>query len=374
MAGGKEESFVIDAGPMGGGTSGAGRYSFRLIDELLKLEPEIPLEIVVPPANHRVWNVGDWSDQNNVTLRFADITGLGPKRELYYARNREQSRAHHSLSSYVPLVLDSDLTLVTIHDLKEFQLPGDLDGKGPLKRWYVKRLLARSIRCADHVITVSEHTKSDILRQFDVDECDVTAIPLGPGSARQPVTADLPVDPPYILFVGAVRPHKNVATLVEGFQAYRRQTDEPVSLVIAGNPEPGHLAELEGVVSERFREDVHFLGHVDEDVVASLYDAADLFVFPSLYEGFGLPPLEAMSYGTPVVASNRASIPEVVGEAAVLFEATDPADLADAITTVLNDVERRNRLIERGHDRVRQFSWRRTAEETLEVYKRFWFP
>lgn len=364
--------FVIDAGPMGGGVSGAGRYAYRLLDELVTLDTDIPFEIIVPPPEATAWNVSGWGESDNVRLRTANVTGLGPRRHIFYARGRLRCRAHHSLSSYVPLVLDSDVTLVTIHDLKEFEIPEYLAGKSRLKRTYIKWLVARSIRVADHVLTISEHTKSDIVARFDIDESDITVVPLGPGSGRRSVGGEPPVSGPYILFVGAVRRHKNIRTLIEGFQAYRRRFQDDLSLVIAGTPEPTYRAELDTVVADRYREDVHFLGHVDEGTVARLYDGASAFVFPSLYEGFGLPPLEAMAYDTPVIASDRASIPEVVDDAGVYFDPDSPLALADTLTEVLSDANLRERLVGRGRERVSEFSWERTAHETLAVYERLW--
>jgi len=272
----------------------------------------------------------------------------------------------------VPRFLDSDHQLVTVHDLKYFKLADSLRGKGRLKRAYIKRAIARSVRVADHVITVSKSTKADIVAEFGVDPSDVSVVPLGPGGGLRAVTGDPPVEGQYVLFVGAVRRHKNVETLVDAYQRYRNRTDAELSLVVAGRTQSGYQPELERAIAEEFRADVHFLGHVSDDTVATLYEHAAVFVFPSLYEGFGLPPLEAMGYGTPVIASDRASIPEVVGDAGMYVDPEDSVDLVTKLATVLENEDIQADLRERGYDRYEEFSWERTASETLDIYREVW--
>jgi glycosyltransferase involved in cell wall biosynthesis len=366
------DEFVIDAGPLGGGISGAGRYTYHLIDELVALETDIPFRIIVPPAESNSWDTSAWSTHDNVRVDTADITGLGPKRHVYYARQRPMCRTHHSLSSYVPIFLNSDQTLVTVHDLKHFKLTDSLKGKSRLKQIYIRRLIARSVHVADHIITVSEHTKSDIVDEFGVSTSEVSVVPLGPGGGLVETTGDAPVTTPYVLFVGSVRRHKNVEILVDAYQRYRRQSETDLSLAIAGSTHASYQPEVESRIDDEYRQDIHFLGHVDDETVARLYAYARVFVFPSLYEGFGLPPLEAMGYGTPVIASDRASIPEVVGDAGGYFDPMDPENLTEVLTAVVEDKQLRSRLVERGYDRYSQFSWERTARETLKIYRQFW--
>ncbi len=367
-----EDEFVIDAGPMGGSISGAGRYAFHLLDELVKLDTDIQFRIIVPPPNSFGWDISEWSTHENVQLETADMTGVGPKRHLYYLRNRPKCKAHHSLSSYVPIMMTAKQTLVTVHDLKYFKIPEVLQGKSRLKQTYIRRFIKRSVRVADHVITVSEHTKEDIVDKFDLSPETISVVPLGPGGGLVEADGEPPVAPPYILFVGSVRRHKNIETLLRGFQRYRRQGNTDLSAAIVGSTHPSYQPELEAEIDEEYQNDIHFLGHVGDKAVARLYNHAEAFVFPSLYEGFGLPPLEAMGYGTPVIAANRTSIPEVVDDAGVYFDPTDPDDLSKALACVLEDEERRTQLVERGYDRYDQFSWARTARETLEIYQRVW--
>jgi glycosyltransferase involved in cell wall biosynthesis len=366
------DEFVIDAGPLGGGISGAGQYTYHLIDELVTLETDISFRIIIPPAENHSWDTEEWSMHDNVRLDNADITGLGPKRHFHYARQRPTCRIHHSLSSYVPIFLNAGRTLVTIHDLKHFKLGDSLEGRNRLKQVYIRRLIARSVRVADHVITVSKHTKSDIVDEFGVSASKVSVIPLGPGSGLVETRGEPPFVTPYVLFVGSVRRHKNAEILIDSYQRYRQQSEKGLLLVIAGSTHDSYQPELESHIDDRYRQDIHFLGHVEDEMVARLYKHARVFVYPSLYEGFGLPPLEAMGYGTPVIASDRASIPEVVGDAGKYFDPTNSEELTEVLSSVVENEELRRRLVRRGNDRYNQFSWKQTARETLKIYSQFW--
>lgn len=367
-----KNEFVIDAGPMGGGITGAGRYAFKLLDEVLSLEPDIPLRIIIPPSNKYSWDTNSWSNYENVILETADITGFGLSRALYYAYNRPSCSVHHSLSSYIPFFIDSNQTLVTIHDLKQFMLPESSEKLNLAKRSFVKYRIKRSAKVADHIITVSEHTKSDLTELFNIAPKDISVIPLGPGSGKVDVYGDPPVSKPFILFIGEIRPHKNIHTLIEAYQQYKQENGCDIDLVIAGSTRNNYQAELEEIIDDKYRSNIHFLGHVNDETVALLYSHATLFVFPSLYEGFGLPPIEAMGYDTPVIASNRASIPEVVGDAGEYFDPSNTEELTSKLEAVLNDKSLHNQLIKKGRNRYEEFSWERTARETLDVYRRVW--
>jgi len=367
------DEFIIDAGPLGGSISGAGRYTFKLIEKLLKIELNIPFRIIVPSDIEDDWNISEWTNNKNVTFEIANITGAGIFRHAYYARHRPTCRIHHSLSSYVPLFSNNDRTIVTIHDLKHFKLTETLESLGWIKRTYIKRMITRSVRVADHIITVSEHTKSDIIDEFNIPSSSVSVVPLGPGAVYTNISGAPPVDPPYIFFVGALRRHKNIDTLIEAFQIYKDNNDTNVDLVIAGGIRSGYQSKLNQVIAEEHKQSIHFLGYVSDNTVARLYKHAIVFVYPSLYEGFGLPPLEAMGYGIPVIVSNHSSIPEVVGDAGEYVDPTEPDELAKTLEKVLMDEDLQERLIQQGYDRYKQFSWKRTATETLDIYRDLYY-
>ena len=174
----------------------------------------------------------------------------------------------------------------------------------------------------------------------------------------------------FILGLGTLEPRKNFARLIAAFGQLVRETGLPHALVIGGKP--GWL--YEDIYRQANQEDlagrVLFPGFVADEDLPALYSLADVFVFPSLYEGFGIPVLEAMACGTPVVTSNNSSLPEAAGSAALMVEATDSTELAEAIAKVLNDTELRRRMIAAGYDQARRFTWQRSAQALLEAYER----
>jgi glycosyltransferase involved in cell wall biosynthesis len=173
---------------------------------------------------------------------------------------------------------------------------------------------------------------------------------------------------PFILYTGNIKPHKNVDRLIEAYSILRRRGVEDVKLLIIGE-EISKYPNLRRLVHRhQLHPHVRFFGHVPDDTLAALYRLASVFVFPSLYEGFGLPPLEAMAAGAPVITSNISSLPEVVGDAALLIDPMDAAAIADAMARVLGDAALREQLICKGRERVKHFSWTRSVARTREIY------
>ena len=266
-------------------------------------------------------------------------------------------------------------TVITIHDLTSLLYPEFHTAENIA-------LLARKHRFArdraDMIIADSYATKQDIVHHLDIEPQRIRVVYLGVDSAFRPVpkrVRELELarrqlrDGGYLLYLGTIEPRKNVIRLLNAFDRIRHVLAEPgMKLVLAGSmgwkPEE-FLAELEAL---DLGSDVFLLGPVGREELPALYSGARAFVYPSLYEGFGLPPLEAMACGTPVITSNRSSLPEVVGDAAVLIDPLDTEDLAQAMLGLVTDSEWRARLRDAGLERVRQFTWDRTAKETLQVY------
>lgn len=246
-------------------------------------------------------------------------------------------------------------------------------------RYSFPPLLRLALRRAAHVIAISEATKRDLTRHFDVSEADVTVIPLAPDPMFSPPSAPsvdaarrrLGLPEQYVLYLGSNKPHKNLRRLVE---AWSLVTDRPDltdwTLVIAGVWDPRHpdvrIRATELALTER----VTFLGPVEETDLPALYGGADVFVFPSLYEGFGLPVIEAMACGVPVACSHTSSLPEVGGDAACYFDPEDVEDVAETLAGLLRDPARRSELSLQGRRRAARFSWSSTARQTLNVYRR----
>lgn len=227
---------------------------------------------------------------------------------------------------------------------------------------------AAAVARADHVICISENTRRDLIEILNVDPAKTSVAYLGFSLTQSPTSTPVVEERPYLLYVGSRGGYKNFNALL---QAYAMHTDLQASCdLLAFGGGAWQQAELErarvlGIDARRLR---HMQG--DDSLLAALYRGASLFVYPSLYEGFGIPPLEAMSFGCPVVSSNASSLPEVVGDAAELFDPGSPPGLLAAIERVLSDSAYRETLVERGYARTRLFSWKRCAEQTLGVYEK----
>jgi len=249
-------------------------------------------------------------------------------------------------------------SVVTVHDLSFERHPELM----PLHdRLLFRTLVPRSVARADRVVAVSEWTKRDLVERYGVAEEKVVVTPNGVDEVFRPNGA-APKRPPYALFVGAIQPRKDPLTALEALALL----DDDLGLVVVG-PEKRGADEVRTAV-QRLGLDtrVDFAGHVELDELAALYRGAACLVFPSRYEGFGLPVLEAMASGTPVVAAATGALPEIAGNAAVLVEPGDPAALAGGIEQALAD---RKRLVAAGLERAGLFKWAETARRTLDVYR-----
>lgn len=266
----------------------------------------------------------------------------------------------------VPIWLKTPF-VVTIHDLILLEQPRSARAttRHPLifalKYAGFKRVLAHAVRASRKIIAVSEATKSDILKHFpDVPKEKIVVIYEGVTPLQDSTTQRLN-DFPYLFYLGNAYPHKNLDILLSAFELLRASHPQ-LHLVLAGRDD---------AFSRRLTETdhVHIIRDPDDAMIASLYAGARAYVFPSLIEGFGLPALEAMSQGVPVACSDIPSLREILGEAAIFFHPKDRADMARAISSVVDDEALRGRLIEQGKQRVKRYSWKTMAEETVRVYK-----
>jgi glycosyltransferase involved in cell wall biosynthesis len=236
----------------------------------------------------------------------------------------------------------------------------------------------QAVRWTDHIIAVSNSTKRDTIQHLGVPEDKITVVyeaaspifrPLDKGEAQEQVRNRHGVEGPFLLFVSTIEPRKNVPTLLRALWQLLECYKEDVRLVLAGGK--GWLFEDAFALVEELRLDgrVHFVGRVSSEDLLYLYNAAELLAHPAFYEGFGLPPLEAMACGLPVVVSNVASLPEVVGDAGLLIDPHDIDELTVAMWRILNDGELRQEMREKGLRQAERFSWERAARETLAIYR-----
>ncbi|MBI2680800.1 MAG: glycosyltransferase family 4 protein [Candidatus Solibacter usitatus] len=281
--------------------------------------------------------------------------------------------------------------IVTIHDMSSLLFAEQTGLRADLHRWRFRRGLQR----AACVIAVSASTRRDVQNYLGIPAERVRLVYSAPdpdffrhGHAadaraagpqteereRQRVMERYQIHYPFLLYAGNIRPQKNIPRLVEAFAVAQNElATHPVykdlRLIIIGDEIARNPAVRRAMLHSRVENRARFLGFVPFDTLRVFYESAAAFVFPSLYEGFGLPPLEAMAAGTPVITSNVGSLPEAVGDAAMLVNPENVFDIARGIREVLLDAELRATLVRRGRERVARFSWERTAREVLEIYQ-----
>jgi glycosyltransferase involved in cell wall biosynthesis len=266
-------------------------------------------------------------------------------------------------------------TVVTIHDCIHLMFPQYLSGS--VAHAYARASMWTAVRLSDRILTVSEASKRDILRFYDIREEKVDVVYnaiderfLVPPSDEQidRMRQRYQLEHPFLLYVGNIKPHKNLERLIDAFDRVRAGGLDDLRLVIIGDEISKYPPLRQAVHRHRLDKHVRFLGFQPATSLSVFYRLARAFVFPSLYEGFGLPPLEAMACGTPVVTSNVSSLPEVAGGAAVLVDPYDPVAIADGIRRAVSDDALRRTLVERGLARVRDFSWQTSVAAIHRIY------
>jgi len=264
----------------------------------------------------------------------------------------------------------------TFHDLSSIHVKGKYD---PARNFYIRKVLPLFARRLTHVLTVSENSKRDIVDFARVPPERVTVTPLAADhdtyyqgdkdAATEIIRSNYPIHAPYILYTSRLEhPGKNHVRLIEAFDLLKQREDLPHLLVLAGSNWSGSEAVHEAAARARHSRDIIFPGFVASAHLPDLYRAADVFIFPSLYEGFGLPILEAMACGVPTTCSNISSMPEVAGDAAPTFDPGNIEEIADVLRRLLCDASFRETTRANGIHRAATFNWERTARMTLDVF------
>jgi glycosyltransferase involved in cell wall biosynthesis len=313
-----------------------------------------------------VHGIGRFSHEVLSRLQHCDILNSGPNplslKNLFwqpYALRKHKNHYNVFFSpGFNPILFSSIPYVFTIHDLIHLHIPGKA---ALIKKFYYELLTKPSAKKAFNIITVSEYSKNQIIEWANISEKNITVVSSGISHHFKPDGIKHQPGYPYLLHVGNTKPHKNVTRLVEAFAIANIATD--LKLILTGNPTP----ELEDVIKKyRLQNRVIFVHSLSDEKLAEYYRGAHTFILPSLYEGFGLPPIEAMACGTPVVAANTTSLPEVVGDAAVLVNPYQTEAIAEGIEK-LADESLRNQLISKGFMQSKRFSWEKTAERVQQV-------
>lgn len=295
---------------------------------------------------------------------------------IVVARSRREGSIVHFCSHIQAHLLNYQRlrpSVVTCLDIYPF-----LNRDHPLSDRCMVRLALRGMLKAEGIIAISDFTKEEVIRVLGYPEDRIYVTPLGvdhevykpvPGQDERPRRDLPPVDGKTVLYVGSEQPRKNLSVLLQALAAARKERGD-IKLLKVGRPQwkgarQGLLSQVEKL---GLRDSVTFVDYVPEDVLPELYRAAGTFVFPSRYEGFGLPPLEAMACGCPVISSNAASLPQVIGGAGITLEPDDIEGFAQAICRVLDEADLREEMRRKGYEQAAKFSWQQTASMTMEVY------
>jgi glycosyltransferase involved in cell wall biosynthesis len=292
------------------------------------------------------------------------------------ALRRERPDVFHAPHYVLPAAVSCP-SVVTIHDCIHLMFPQYLPNRRAYL--YARTVMWAAAKRADAILTVSEASKRDILRFFDVPAEKVVVVYNAIDERFWTVPDDADVarvreryqlEHGFVLYAGNVKPHKNIERLIDAFADIRQGEFEELKLLIIGDEISKLPALRRAVHRHHLHKHVRFLGYVSDETLAILYRLAAVFVFPSLYEGFGLPPLEAMASGTPVVTSNVAALPEVTGDAAVLVDPLDTSSIVRGVRNVLTDANLASTLRRKGPLRAREFSWERSVAKTRTLYER----
>jgi len=351
---------------------GIGTYIRNLLRQLARLDRDTEFVVLCRPDDRGA--VAVLGQNLRAVSESAGNYSVAEQWRIPLALRRERVTLFHA-PHYVLPPLVGCRSVVTIHDCIHLMFPQYLPNRFALA--YARTSIALAARRATRIMTVSESSKRDILRMVDApaDKIDVIYNAYDERFGVEPREEDVlrvreryQLQDPFILYAGNVKPHKNLERLIEAFHLVRARGLDQVKLVLIGDDISKYAALRRAVHQHQLHKYVRFLGYLPEDTLAALYRLAGVFVFPSLYEGFGLPPLEAMASGTPVVTSNVSSLPEVAGDAAVLVDPYDPGAIADGIERVLTDQALRDDLRRKGLARAKQFSWDQSVRRIREIY------
>ena len=352
---------------------GIGTYIRNLLRELAKIDRQSEYVLFTRPQDVAV--AATLGENFRAVPDRSGHYSIAEQISIPLGARRERLDLFHATHYVLPLLTPSK-TVVTIHDCIHLMFPEYLRHR--LGYAYARASLYTAAHKSNRILTVSEASKRDILKFFNVPPEKIVVTPNAiddrfsapPSDEHVAETRErYQLSHSYLLYVGNIKPHKNLERLIEAFHLVRMQGRSELELLIIGD----EISKLQGLRRAVHKHDIHryvrFLGYVPDKTLAVLYRLASVFVFPSLYEGFGLPPLEAMASGTPVVTSNVSSLPEVVGDAAVQVDPYSAEAIAHGILTVLRSPHLRSELQARGLKRVQEFSWARSVRRVREVYE-----
>jgi glycosyltransferase involved in cell wall biosynthesis len=352
---------------------GIGTYIRNLLRHLARTDPDTEFVLLCGEADLGV--AAQLGPNFRAVLEPSPNYSLREQVHVPWVLRRERPHVYHAPHYVLPAGVRCP-SVVTIHDCIHLMFPQYLPNR--IAYAYARAQMWAAARRSDCILTVSEASKRDILHLFNVAPEKIVVVynaidthfsvtPSEEAVAR--VRERYQLDHRFVLYVGNIKPHKNLVRLIEAFDELRRGELEDLKLLIIGDQISKLPALRRAVHRHKLHKHVRFLGYLGDDQLAILYRLASVFAFPSLYEGFGLPPLEAMASGTPVLTSNVSSLPEVVGDAAMLVNPYDVDDIVDGLRRVLTNPALAAEMRRKGIERAREFSWERSVAKTWGVYQ-----
>lgn len=371
------EKIGIDARMMSS-SFGIGRYIQQLVQQLEHIAPkDVEFFLFMKEDN--------WGEFETERSNFSKI-----KADIHWYSLSEQTRFLSILNSHdldlvhfphwnIPIFYQGDF-VVTIHDLIMFHFPRpEATTHGKTKYWLKDRahryVIKKSAKKSKHILTTSEFTKQDIIATLGIDKEKISKTYQAPFNkdkkdlSTKNVQDKFNINDPFVLYVGSAYPHKNLKNLLSAWQEFNKKCSRRYQLVLAGK-ENYFYRQLKESDLYRSTKNIKHLGFVEDSDLNALYSQSELFVFPSLYEGFGLPPLEALSSNTPVVAADSSCLPEVLQGSAIFADAKDPDQLAESINEALTDDKLRQKNLKNAQELLLNYSWKRLAEKTLDIYRK----
>lgn len=359
--------------PLNQNLTGIGNYTYKIISELNKINHNGKINIYLINSVHtELFRYMDELIIRNIFNRVLKTYLWYPYAIIKLNREKTDLNLIHNPSQIPTFFKPKQKYVITVHDITPLLFPKEHKSG---KSFIYRLLFPRTLKTADKIITVSHNTKQDIINYFKTPDEKIKVIHLAADKKYQPLNKEIiskfkekyNLDFPFLLYVGTLEPRKNIPTLIKSIYKLKKN-NLPHKLVIAGKKGWKYKSIFSLIEELDLQNDVIFTGYVPDVDLPALYNAADMFVYPSLYEGFGLPPLEAMACGCPVITSNTSSLPEVVGDAGIMIDPHDVDELAEAIYEVLTNDGLKANMVEKGLDRAKTFSWERTANETFNLY------
>lgn len=355
--------------------AGVGHYTYSLVKHLIVNDPD---NTYVLFFDNKMQDVEEFVRPNVVIRHFAFFQY---KKFLPFTYShmlitamllKEKLDVFHAPANVLPLTYPKK-SVITIHDLAIYKNPAWF----PTQIFSTRLLVPQSLRKADHIIAVSESTKHDLKEIFGVNPRKVSVVYEAPFTdllnlkdKNVDVLKKFRLTQPYILYIGSIDARKNLETLLEAYSILMKNpATRDVQIVFAGGKGHRHEAVLDRITQLRSSKMIRYVGYVTHNEKVALMKKAAVFAFPSLYEGFGLPVLDAMKLGVPVITSNTSSLPEVAGEAAIMVDPDDPKGLAKALQKVLTNPQVAGNMIKRGYIHAQNFDWDQAALQTLNVYQ-----